>query len=84
MGVDISVCLDECVALPAPEEYVRESIELTTRWAARAKKHHQKIKGQKSLLFAVVQGGLDKNLRLKSMTDLAALDFDGYNLQIKH
>ncbi|HRH21656.1 MAG TPA: tRNA guanosine(34) transglycosylase Tgt [bacterium] len=80
LGVDISVCLDECVALPASVEYIRESIELTTRWAARAKAHHNKIKGAKSLLFAVVQGGLDRQLRLKSLGDLAALDFDGYNI----
>lgn len=79
-GVDIAVVLDECVALPATRKYVEESVELTTRWAKRAKQHHQKIKGKKPLLFCVVQGGLEKDLRLKSATDLAALDFDGYNI----
>lgn len=80
LGVDIAVCLDECVALPASYEYLRQSIELTTRWAKRAKDYHAKLRGQKPLLFAVVQGGLDQDLRLKSLADLAALDFDGYNI----
>lgn len=79
-GVDIAVVLDECVALPATRKYVEESVELTTRWASRAKKYHQAIKGKKPLLFCVVQGGLEKDLRLKSAADLAALDFDGYNI----
>ncbi|MDD4412457.1 MAG: tRNA guanosine(34) transglycosylase Tgt [Patescibacteria group bacterium] len=79
-GVDIAVVLDECVALPAARKYVEESVELTTRWANRAKKYHQKIKGKKPLLFCVVQGGLEKDLRLKSAKDLSALDFDGYNI----
>lgn len=80
LGVDIAVCLDECVALPASYEYVRQSVELTSRWAARAKKYHAKLKGEKPLLFAVIQGGLSQDLRLKSLADLAAMDFDGYNI----
>jgi len=80
LGVDIAVCLDECVALPAKREYVAKSVELTSSWAKRAKDHYQKIKGAKPLLFAVVQGGLEKDLRLKSLSDLSALDFDGYNI----
>lgn len=80
LGVDIAVCLDECVALPATKEYIAKSVELTSHWARRSKIYWQKIKNNKSLLFAVIQGGLDKNLRLKSLVDLTANDFDGYNI----
>jgi queuine tRNA-ribosyltransferase len=80
LGVDIAVCLDECVALPASKQYIAESVELTSLWARRSKTYWQAIKGDKPLLFAVIQGGLDKSLRLKSLADLRADDFDGYNI----
>lgn len=80
LGVDIAVCLDECVALPASYEYLRQSVELTSRWAQRAKDYHAKLRGDKPLLFAVVQGGLNQDLRLQSLADLVAMDFDGYNI----
>ena len=80
LGVDIAVCLDECVALPALKKYLQESIELTSRWAKITKQAYDKMPQPKPLLFAVIQGGLDKKLRLKSLEDLQALDFDGYNI----
>lgn len=80
LGVDIAVCLDECVALPAEKKYLESSVELTTHWAAKTKKYLKKIKSNKPLLFCVIQGGLDKKLRFKSLNDLAAIGFDGYNI----
>ncbi len=80
LGVDIAVCLDECVALPADKKYIEQSVDLTTDWAVKAKKYHSKLKGQKPYLHCVIQGGLDKELRLKSLRDLTKLDFDGYNI----
>ena len=79
LGVDIAVCLDECVALPASREYLAKAVELTSQWAERTKQYAKRLK-QRPLIFAVIQGGLDKTLRLKSLNDLAALDFDGYNI----
>lgn len=80
LGVDIAVVLDECVALPAKREYLEHSVDLTTEWAKRTKKALSKIKGKKPLVFAVVQGGTEKDLRLKSAAELSALNFDGYNI----
>jgi len=80
LGVDIAVCLDECVALPAERKYLAESVNLTEAWARRSKNYHQKLKGKKPLLFAVIQGGLDKELRLKSLAGLVKIGFDGYNI----
>ncbi|MFH0892745.1 MAG: tRNA guanosine(34) transglycosylase Tgt [Candidatus Falkowbacteria bacterium] len=80
LGVDIAVCLDECVALPAERKYIEQSVELTTAWARKTKKYHDKLKGEKPLLHSVIQGGLDKALRLKSLSDLARIGFDGYNI----
>ncbi|MCU0679006.1 MAG: tRNA guanosine(34) transglycosylase Tgt [Planctomycetes bacterium] len=90
LGVDIAVCLDECAALPASREKIAKAVDLTTAWARRAKKYYDKIKGKKPLLFCVIQGGLDKDLRFKSLHDLIAAGFsaqggpaagwDGYNI----
>jgi len=79
-GVDIAVCLDQCLALPSTPEKVKQSVERTTAWAKRAKLHHDQMPEGKPLLFAVVQGGLDIDWRRRSLNDLVALDFDGYNI----
>lgn len=83
LGVDIAVCLDECVALPAERKYIEESVDMTTRWAKRASDYKKEMikKGEIApLLFCVIQGGLDKDLRLKSLNDLKNINFDGYNI----
>ena len=79
-GVDIAVCLDQCLALPATDDDIRQSVERTSAWAKRAKQYHQQLPASKPLLFAVIQGGLSQDWRLRSLTELAALDFDGYNI----
>jgi len=80
LGVDIAVVLDQCIALPANHLHVEEAVVLTTYWAKRTKEHLKKLKGKKPLIFAVVQGGTEKDLRLKSVRELSALNFDGYNI----
>ncbi|MEA3398121.1 MAG: tRNA guanosine(34) transglycosylase Tgt [Patescibacteria group bacterium] len=80
LGVDIAVCLDECAALPAKHEYIEEAVELTAYWAKKTKKYYSRIRGKKPLLYAVVQGGLDKELRLRSLRGLIKIGFDGYNI----
>src|ERR1041384_4913907 len=37
LGADIVMCLDECTPFPATREQAKQSLELTTRWAARSK-----------------------------------------------
>ncbi|MFH0950877.1 MAG: tRNA guanosine(34) transglycosylase Tgt [bacterium] len=80
LGVDLAVCLDECVALPASQKYLEQSVALTTKWAQATKQAYNKLKGQKPLLLAVIQGGLNKKLRLQSLNDLVKIGFDGYNI----
>ena len=80
LGVDIAVCLDECISLPAKKEYIEKSVDMTTEWAKKAKAEYKKTRGKKPLLHAVIQGGLEKDLRLKSLRDLVEIGFDGYNI----
>lgn len=77
LGSDIMMVLDECVGYPAKYEYIKKSVDLTTRWAKRCKSYFT-AKKIESLLFGIVQGGIYKNLRKKSIKDLVEIDFDGY------
>jgi queuine tRNA-ribosyltransferase len=46
LGADIIMAFDECTEYPAEEARVRESMELTLRWAERSKKHFEEHKGE--------------------------------------
>ena len=93
LGSDIMMMLDECVAYPSTREYIASSVELTTRWAKESKNYYSsRPKAEKSnprefslrsnskrqLAFGIIQGGVYKDLRLKSLKDLVDLNFDGY------
>ena len=77
LGVDIMMCLDECVPYPASYEYTKNSLERTTRWAKRCA---ESANHGNQALFGIVQGGMFKDLREKSAGDLIGLNFDGYAL----
>ena len=77
LGSDIVMIFDECPKLPATKERLRESMELTLRWAKRCKDYqlspHQN-------LFSIIQGGLFEDLLKECMERLMELDFPGYAL----
>jgi len=75
LGADIIMCFDECTPYPVTREYAAESVAMTTRWAERCRRAHQR--GDQAL-FAIVQGGVYSDLREQSARDLTALDFPGY------
>jgi queuine tRNA-ribosyltransferase len=75
LGGDIIMCFDECPPYPAEYDYVSRSYDLTTRWALRCRE--AKTRGDQAL-FGIVQGGMYRDLREKSASELRALDFDGY------
>ena len=37
LGSDIAMAFDECIENPSPREYVKNSIDRTTRWLKRCK-----------------------------------------------
>ncbi len=75
LGADIIMTLDECVPYPSTYEYTKISTELTTRWARRCK---EKKSLNNQALFGIVQGGMYKDLRKRSATDMVEIGFDGY------
>ena len=78
LGADIIMCLDECIPHHATPSYVKESTDRTSRWAVRCRDARGDDSG--SLLFGIVQGGMDADLRKKSAEDLLEIGFDGYAL----
>ena len=77
LGADIMMCLDTCIPYPADEKQTRHSTALTTRWAGRCLTAR---KAEDLLLFAIVQGGMDRDLRRGHTIDLLEMGFDGYAL----
>jgi len=76
LGSDIVMCFDECPALPADRARIRESMELSMRWAQRSRDAFGDRPGH--ALFGIQQGGLEQDLRSESADALRAIEFDGY------
>jgi queuine tRNA-ribosyltransferase len=75
LGSDIMMVLDECIGLPASRDKALQAVQRTTRWAQQSQRLLKK-KGQ--LRFGIIQGATYKDLRLKSLKEITALNFDGY------
>jgi queuine tRNA-ribosyltransferase len=75
LGADIIMAFDQCLALPAEPDAIRDAVRRTTLWAARCQASRRRAD---QALFGIVQGGLDPELRVASARDLVRLEFDGY------
>ncbi|MBD8015795.1 tRNA guanosine(34) transglycosylase Tgt [Microbacterium sp. APC 3898] len=76
LGSDIMMAFDECPPFPATHEYMKASVERTSRWAERCLEAHARKADQG--LFGIIQGGEYEDLRKQSAQDLVSLDFPGY------
>ncbi len=86
LGADIIMAFDECTEYPADTKRMRDSMELTLRWAERSKRHFESHKnavpwnlpGQHQSLFGIVQGGMALALRKESAERTIEIGFPGY------
>jgi len=78
LGSDIMMSFDECPQFYQPYDYVKKSIERTSRWAERGLKAHLRPHDQG--LFGIVQGAGFEDLRRQSAHDLVSMDFPGYSI----
>lgn len=76
LGSDIVMAFDECPALPADYKRIKESMELSMRWAQRSRDAFGDRPGY--ALFGIQQGGLEEDLRGASAEALRGIEFDGY------
>jgi len=76
-GADIIIPLDELPPYHIDPTVLENSVERTHRWEARSLVEHlSNVKEQ--AMYCVIHGGLDRNLRKKSLEYLTSLPFDGY------
>ena len=81
IGSDIMMVLDECPPHDAELSYLKNSSDLTLRWAERCLTHRQKLEPlyeHSQKLFAITQGGINSELRAQSTKSLTSMNFDGY------
>ena len=74
---DIQMVLDYFAGNPSTRLDDEESLRLTHLWARRARERFMQTNAGNAQ-FAIVQGGLQEDLRAESVETLAAMDFDGY------
>lgn len=75
LGADFIMAFDHVVALPNTPELIEASTWRSVRWAERCQQAHSR---DDQLLMAIVQGGLDADLRQQCARELVKLDFEGY------
>ncbi len=75
LGSDIAMVLDHVVALPAEPKAVEEACWRSVRWAERCLQFATRADQAK---FAIVQGGLDAELRCRCAEALVKIGFHGY------
>lgn len=82
LGSDIQMIFDECTGYPADERVVRESMELSLRWARRSREAFSRLGSAErgAAVFGIVQGGMIPALRTASLEGLLDLAFDGLAL----
>lgn len=78
LGSDIMMSFDECPPYDESYDYVKKSVERTSRWAERGLKAHANPATQG--LFGIIQGAGFEDLRRQSAKDLVSLDFPGYSI----
>ncbi|MBE6949130.1 MAG: tRNA guanosine(34) transglycosylase Tgt [Ruminococcaceae bacterium] len=84
LGSDIAMAFDECIKIPSPHNYVKDSCERTLRWLVRCKNEMERLNsldgtinpGQ--MLFGINQGATFTDLRVWHMKEIAALELPGY------
>ncbi|MFA6918029.1 MAG: tRNA guanosine(34) transglycosylase Tgt [Candidatus Gracilibacteria bacterium] len=80
LGADIIMAFDECAQADSSEKYFEQAMNRTHNWLSRCKKEHEKLSEKQKVpqaLFGIVQGGMYKNLRIKSAKFVNSLKLPG-------
>ena len=76
LNSDIVMIMDECPKKTNDYELIKKSMNLSLYWAERSKKAFGN--NPHKALFGIIQGGLFKDLRIKSLSELIKIGFDGF------
>ncbi len=77
LGSDIALVFDECTPFHVSREYTARSTERTHRWLERCLGWHERHGPSDQLVYGIVQGGVEEDLRRESAATVAASDCDG-------
>jgi queuine tRNA-ribosyltransferase len=83
-GADVVYCLDDCTHVEDSPAEQRRSVERTIHWAGRCKAEFVRQVRQRRfpdghpLIFAIVQGGGEMDLRRQCAGAVLEIGFDGY------
>ena len=81
LGSDIVMAFDQCAPYGADPAEVRRAVERTTRWLKRCRDVFggRTVRGGwERVLFGIMQGGVDEQLRRRSAAEITELDLPGY------
>jgi queuine tRNA-ribosyltransferase len=80
----IAMAFDECIENPAPRDYVKASVDRTTRWLARCQNEMARLNSlpetinKNQMLFGINQGGTYDDIRIDHMKRISEFDLPGY------
>lgn len=74
LGSDIMMVLDECLPYPSERRAIEKSLDRTVAWAAACQQARTRTDNS---LFAIVQGGMEHDLRLQCAKRLLELQNNG-------
>jgi len=72
LGSDIALTLDECTPFHVTRDYTARSTERTHRWLQRCLRWHERHGPPGQAVYGIVQGGVERDLRLQSAAAVAA------------
>jgi len=75
LGADIIMCFDQCTPFGVDTTELEKAVERTILWAERSKQAHA---NPDQMLFAIIQGGVNLDLRTYCAEKLVKTGFDGY------
>ncbi len=77
LGSDVALVLDECTPFHVSRDYTARSMERTHRWLERCLRWHEEHGPPDQVVYGIVQGGVEHDLRRESSATVAASGCDG-------
>jgi queuine tRNA-ribosyltransferase len=90
LGSDITMAFDECLPYPIEHAAAAAAVDRTVRWARRGRERFLELQARGSPVhgvtstnpaqaqFGIVQGGVHRDLRARSVEHTIAIGFDAY------
>ena len=84
LGSTIAMAFDECPPALSDIDYIKPSVERTTRWLSRCIEENKKLNSyddtinKSQLLFGINQGGIIDDIRIEHAKEISKFDLPGY------